>query len=111
MDMVKDFRQYEIYWISSDPTLGSEMAKNRPCVVVSPNEMNQFLRTLIIVPITSTIKNYPWRIDCMVSDRKGSIAIDQIKVVDRVRIGSKIGNLATVEITLLKDVLQKMLID
>lgn len=109
--MVKDFRQYEIYWISLDPTLGSEIAKNRPCVVVSPNEMNQFLRTLIIVPITSTIKNYPWRIDCMVSGRKGSIATDQIKVVDRVRVGSKIGNMATVEITLLKDVLQKMLID
>jgi len=48
MDMVKDFRQYEVYWISLNPTQGSEMAKNRPCVVVSPDEMNQFLRTLIL---------------------------------------------------------------
>lgn len=60
--MVKEIKQYEVYWISLDPTQGSEMTKTRPCVVVSPNEMNQFLRTLVIVPITSNIKTYPWRI-------------------------------------------------
>lgn len=109
--MVKDIQQYEVYWVSLDPTQGSEIAKNRPCIVISPNEMNQFLRTLIIVPITSTIKNYPWRVMCMVAGRKGSIATDQIKVVDRVRIGSKIGNLSAEEITAMKDVIQKMLID
>lgn len=109
--MVKDFRQYEVYWISLNPTQGSEMAKNRPCVVVSPDEMNQFLRTLIIVPITSTLKNYPWRVACMIADRKGSIAADQIKVVDKIRVGSKIGNLSAAEIIAIKEVVQKMLID
>ena len=108
--MVKEIRQYEIYWISLDPTIGSEMAKVRPCVVVSPNEMNQFLRTVIIVPITSTIKNYPWRINCLVANRPGSISTDQIKVVDTTRIGSKVGKLSDEEISALKEVFQKMLI-
>jgi mRNA interferase MazF len=109
--MVKNVQQYEVYWISLDPAQGSEMAKNRPCVIVSPDEMNQFLRTLIIIPITSTIKNYPWRMECLISDRKGSIATDQLKVIDRVRIGSKIGKLSTEEISELKGIMQKMLID
>jgi mRNA interferase MazF len=109
--MVKEILQYEVYWISLDPTVGSEIAKKRPCVVVSPNELNQFLRTVIIVPITSTIKTYPWRVDCLVADRKGAIATDQIKVVDKVRIGSKISALSKREIVALKEVMRKMLID
>ena len=108
--MVK-VHQYEVYWISLDPTQGSEMAKTRPCVVVSPDEMNEFLKTLIIIPITSTIKTYPWRISCIISNKQGSIATDQIKVIDRARIGSKIGKLSKNEIYLLKDALQKMFID
>jgi len=108
--MVK-IHQYEVFWISLDPTQGSEMSKTRPCVVVSPDEMNEFLRTLIIIPITSTIKAYPWRISCIISNKQGSIATDQIKVVDRARIGSKIGKLSKSEITLLKDTLHRMLID
>lgn len=109
--MVTDIQQYEIYWISLDPTKGSEMAKTRPCVVVSPNEMNQFLRTLVIIPITSTIKNYPWQTKCVISNKEGSVATDQIKVIDRARLGSKIGKLSKGEITTLKEVIQKMLID
>lgn len=107
--MVK-IHQYEVYWISLDPTQGSEMAKTRPCVVVSPDEMNEFLKTLIIIPITSTIKAYPWRMSCVISNKQGSIATDQIKVIDRTRIGSKISKLSKTEIGLLKDLLGKMLI-
>lgn len=109
--MVIDIHQYEVYWISLDPTQGSEIAKTRPYAVVSPDEMNQFLRTAVIIPITSTIKKYPWRVDCTISGREGSIATDQIKVVDKARIGGKIGKLSKTEISLLKDVIQKMLID
>lgn len=108
--MVK-IHQYEVYWISLDPTQGSEMAKTRPCVVISPDEMNEFLKTLIIIPITSTIKTYPWRISCIIDNKQGSMATDQIKVIDKARIGSKIGKLSKSEITFLKDALQKMLID
>jgi mRNA interferase MazF len=109
--MVKEINQYEVYWISLDPSQGSEMAKTRPCVVVSPNEINQFLRTVVIIPITSTIKVYPWRVPCVISSKEGSMAADQVKVVDKTRIGAKIGALSKSEITELKLVLQKMLID
>lgn len=109
--MVKEINQYEVYWISLDPSQGSEMAKTRPCVVVSPNEMNQLLRTVVIIPITSTIRNYPWRLQCKISDRQGSVATDQIKAVDRARIGTKISTLSKGEIVDLKDILQRMLVD
>jgi mRNA interferase MazF len=69
------------------------------------------LRTVIIVPITSTIKTYPWEVDCVVADRKGAMATDQIKVVDKARIGSKISALSKREIAALKEVMRKMLID
>lgn len=109
--MVKEISQYEVYWISLDPTQGSEIAKTRPCVIVSPNEMNQFLRTVVVIPITSTIRAYPWRVQCIISGKQGSMATDQIKVADKARIGSKMGALSESEIIALKDVLQRMLID
>jgi mRNA interferase MazF len=109
MDLVA--KQYEVYWISLDPTQGSEIAKTRPCVIVSPNDLNRSLRTVIIIPITSTIKKYPWRVDCLVQNKNGSIAADQIRVVDKTRLGSKIGSLAAAEIKELKQVLQEMLVD
>ncbi|MEJ7678887.1 MAG: type II toxin-antitoxin system PemK/MazF family toxin [Segetibacter sp.] len=109
--MVKDVQQNGDYWISLDPAQGSEMAKTRPCVVVSPDEMYQFLRTLVIIPITSTIKIYPWRVQCVISNRQRSVAADQMKVVDQNRLGSKIGKLSKAEITALKEVIKKMLID
>lgn len=104
-------KQYEVYWISLDPTQGSEIAKTRPCVVVSPDDLNRSLRTVVIIPITSTIKKYPWRIDCVVQNKNGSIAADQIRVVDKTRLGSKIGNLSVTEIKELKQILQQMLVD
>lgn len=104
-------RQYEVYWISLDPTQGSEIAKTRPCVVVSPDELNTSLRTVIIIPITSTVKKYPWRIDCTVQSKNGSIAADQIRVVDKTRLGSKISLLSPKEIKETKQVLQEMLVE
>lgn len=104
-------KQYEVYWISLDPTQGSEIAKTRPCVVVSPDDLNRSLRTVVITPITSTVKKYPWRVDCVVQNKNGSIAADQIRVVDKTRLGSKIGSLSVAEIKELKHVLQEMLVD
>ncbi len=73
--------------------------------------MNEFLKTIIVIPITSTIKTYPWRVECVVSGRNGSIATDQIKAVDRIRIGAKIGELSKKEIFSLKATMKQMLID
>jgi mRNA interferase MazF len=108
MDMVK---QYEVYWISLDPTQGSEIAKTRPCVVVSPNELNQHLRTVIVAPITSTIKEYPWRVKCQLNEKQGSIATDQVRAVDKVRLGKKVSQLNRFEIESLKKVLGQLFVE
>ena len=109
--MVKEINQYDVYWISLDPSQGSEMAKTRPCVAVSPNEINEFLRTVVIMPITSTIKDYPWRVPCVISNKAGAIVVEQIKTVDRTRIGAKIGTLSKSEVVMLKQIIQSMFID
>lgn len=103
--------QYDVYWISLDQTQGSEIAKTRPCVIISPNELNRYLRTVIVAPITSTIHKFPWRIDCQVSGKTGSIATDQIRTVDKTRLGGRMSRLSEQEINALKKVLKKMLVD
>ncbi|MCS2776649.1 type II toxin-antitoxin system PemK/MazF family toxin (plasmid) [Bacteroides fragilis] len=90
--------QYEVYWVELDPTRGGEMAKTRPCVVV----------TVVIVPITSTIRNYPYRVLCSVAGREGEIATDQIRTVDKSRLKRKIGDLNFSEIKRLREVFQQM---
>ena len=69
----------EIWLVSLEPTIGSEIRKTRPCIVVSPDETNKLLRTVIVAPLTSTIKNYPSRLSIVFKDRKSSIALDQIR--------------------------------
>jgi mRNA interferase MazF len=111
MDMVKAYDQYEVYWISLDPTRGSEISKTRPCVIVSPNELNQHLRTVIVAPVTSTLKDFPWRIACKIANKDGAIAADQIRTVDKTRLGARISKLSKQEIAGLKQVLWEMLIN
>ncbi len=88
MDMVNRF---DVYLVSLDPTLGSEIKKSRPCVVVSPNEMNKPLSTIVIAPMTSTLRGYPTRVRTTFQDRQGEIALDQIRAVDKARLYKKIG--------------------
>ena len=85
--------RFAIVLVELDPTRGSELQKNRPCVVVSPSEINARLRTVVIAPITSTIKNYPTRIKIDKENVRGSIALDQIRAIDKIRIVAKIGSL------------------
>ena len=87
MDMVKRF---EIYFIEFDPTKGSEINKTRPAVVISPDEMNEALNTVIVAPLTSTSKDYPSRVNCLVKSKKGQIALDQIRTIDKIRIKNKL---------------------
>lgn len=90
MDVVNP-RQFEVFLVSLDPTVGSEMRKTRPCIVVSPNEANAQLGTVVVVPITSSIRNYPSRVDLRFRDRNGQAAIDQIRSVDHARLIRKLG--------------------
>ena len=107
--MGQGINQYDVFWVSLDPTIGSEISKKRPCIIVSPDELNKHLRTVIIAPLTSTIKSYPWRVDCLVLDKKGSIALDQIRTIDKNRIGNVLGYLKQSEIERIKSVLMEML--
>jgi len=102
--------QYNAYWVSLDPTQGSEIAKTRPCIVVSPNELNDHLNTVIIVPLTSTLRNYPFRVQCVVTGKKGELAVDQIRTVDknRLKTSNSFGRLADNEIINLQNILFEM---
>ena len=105
MDVVKRF---EIYFVEFDPTKGSEINKTKPAVIISPNEMNEVLNTVIIAPLTSTMKNYPSRINCFVKDKNGQIALDQLRCVDKSRLKNQLSVLNKNEQNLVLEVLYKM---
>jgi mRNA interferase MazF len=79
-------RRGDVYWVDLDPTRGSEIEKTRPCVIVSPDELNQHLRTVLIAPLTTGGRPYPWRVECRVQDQQGRVALDQLRTVDRERL-------------------------
>ena len=91
-----------------DPTLGSETRKTRPCVVVSPDELNQHLRTVIVAPMTTGGSAYPWRIPCRFQNRSGFVAIDQLRTVDTERLVKRLGRLSSGSTTDVFDALQEM---
>lgn len=100
--------QFDIYWVNLNPTVGAEMQKIRPCVIVSPDELNQHLSTVVIIPITSAIHNYPYRVACQVNGRNGEIATDQIRTIDKSRLKSRISSLTPDEQIALQNVLRLM---
>lgn len=104
-------KQYEIYWVSLNPTQGSEINKTRPCVVISPNISNKHLNTVLIAPVTSTIRGFPMRIAILIKNKKGQVCFDQIRCVDKSRLSNKISVLSKNKIEELKGVLKEFLID
>jgi mRNA interferase MazF len=108
---MKMIEQYDLVLVNLDPTLGNEIKKTRPCVVLSPNEMNQFLNTIIVAPITSTSKPYPSRVPIKHKSATGWVVLDQIRTIDRMRIVKKMNGLTDKEIVQVKAVLQEMLVD
>lgn len=103
--------QYEVYLINLDPTVGHEIKKTRPCLVISPNEMNETIQTIIIAPMTTKSHTYPTRVDVKFQNKDGWIVLDQLRTVDRKRLIKKIGKINRKEVDLVKNVLQEMLID
>jgi len=83
--------RFDVYLINLDPTVGSEIQKTRPCLIISPDEMNQHIRTVILAPLTSTTKDYPTRINCKFERKKGQIVLDQIRTIDKARLIKKLG--------------------
>ncbi|HQD11783.1 MAG TPA: type II toxin-antitoxin system PemK/MazF family toxin [Chitinophagales bacterium] len=103
--------QYDIVLVNLDPTIGSEMKKTRPCVILSPDEMNRHLQTIVVAPMTSHSKPYPTRVEVKQKMTKGWIAIDQIRTIDRRRIVKRFESLSEKEIEHVKNVLRETFVD
>lgn len=84
-------KRFDVYLINLDPTLGREIKKTRPCLVISPDEMNEYISTVIVAPMTSRIRNYPTRVTCVFQGTKGQIVLDQIRTVNKIRLIKKLG--------------------
>ena len=106
-----EITQYQIILVNLDPTIGSEMKKTRPCVVISPDEMNKYLQTIIIAPITSSSKSYPTRVVLKNSKAKGWIVLDQIRTIDRQRVIKPLGILTEKEIFNVKSIIRETFVD
>ncbi len=104
-------KQYDIVLVNLDPTRGSEIRKTRPCVIISPDEMNKYLRTVIIAPITSASKAYPTRVPVNQSSVSGWIVIDQIHNIDKSRIIKRLDALSPAEIKHVKAVIKEAFVD
>ena len=91
-----------------DPTLGSEIRKTRPCLVVSPDELNEHLRTAIVAPMTTAGRAYPWRVACQFRRRSGFVALDQLRTVDAERLVKRVGRLSPETVTTVLRGLQEM---
>jgi len=98
----------EVYLIQLDPTRGSEIRKTRPCLVVSPNELNRHLRTVIVAPLTTGGHAYPWRVTCRFQNRAGFVAVDQLRTVDTKRLVNRLGRLAPSTVASVLTILQEM---
>lgn len=98
----------EVHLVRLDPTLGSEIKKTRPCLVVSPDELNQHLRTFIVAPMTTGGQAYPWRVPCRFQNRSGFVALDQLRTVDSERLVKRLGRLSAGTTTEVLDTLQEM---
>ena len=101
-------RRGEVYLVSLNPTQGSEMQKTRPCVVVSPDELNTALRTFIVAPMTTGGHAYPFRVACRFGGRTGHVVLDQIRTVDRKRLVRRLGRLSSNTLTQALVALQNM---
>ena len=104
-------KQYEIVLVNLDPTIGSEIKKTRPCLVISPKEMNKFLRTIVVAPMTSTSRPYPTRVPIVHNNKKGSAAIDQIRTIDKTRIIKVLGKISKEEVKNCKSVIRETFVD
>jgi mRNA interferase MazF len=108
MDLVDYPQRSQVWLVSLEPTKGSGIRKTRPCVIISPDETNRLLRTVIIAPLTTTVKNYPTRLSITFQNRQSSIALDQIRSVDKSRLLKQLGTIATDEYQLVANILVQM---
>ncbi len=106
-----EIKQYAIVLVNLDPTIGSEIKKTRPCAVLSPDEINKYLNTIVVAPMTTNLKAYPTRISIHHNGKEGMIAIDQIRTVDKTRIIKNYGHLTKSEIKNCKLIIKETFVD
>jgi mRNA interferase MazF len=87
-------KRFDVYLVNLDPTVGSEIKKTRPCLVISPDEMNRWIRTVIVAPMTTKGQSYPTRVPCEFQGKEGQIVLDQIRTVDKSRLARKLGRIS-----------------
>lgn len=90
-------KRFDVFLVNLDPTVGSEIQKTRPCVIVSPNEMNAYIATVIVAPMTSRGTSYPTRVACHFQGKAGQIVLDQIRTIDKTRLVKKLGQISPEE--------------
>jgi len=106
--MTEEIRRGDVFLVSLDPTRGGEIQKTRPCVIVSPDELNTSLRTFIIAPLTTGGHPYPFRVPCKFEGRAGYVVIDQIRTVDRERLVRRLGKISSSTLGRILAILQEM---
>ena len=106
--MVTAVKRFEVWLVNLDPTQGSEINKTRPCVVISPDELNQFLPTVTIAALTSAQRAYPSRVDCEFQGKAGQVALDHIRLVDKTRLVRRLGTLEAATAQAVCDQLQEL---
>lgn len=101
-------RRGEVFLIELNPTRGSEIRKSRPCVVVSPNDLNKYLRTFIVAPLTTGSHSYPFRVPCRFEGKSGHVILDQVRAIDRERLVRRLGKLSPTTMGRALSILQEM---
>ncbi len=86
-------KRFDVYLVNLDPTVGHEIKKSRPCLIISPDELNRYISTIIVAPMTTKGRTYPTRIPCIFQDKKGQIILDQIRTVDKSRLLKRLGKI------------------
>ena len=89
--MEMEMNRFDVFLVNLDPTIGHEIKKTRPCLIISPDEMNRFIATVIIAPMTSKGRDYPSRVDCTFRGIQGQIVLDQVRTVDKLRLVKRLG--------------------
>lgn len=106
-----ELKQYHVYLVNLDPTVGHEIKKTRPCLVISPDEMNRHLQTVMIAPMTTKSHDYPSRVALRFKGKDAWVVLDQIRTVDRGRLVKELGKLESRNVRNIKDVIREMLVD
>src|ERR1051325_4434721 len=86
-------KRFDVYLINLDPTIGSEIKKTRPCLIISPDEMNRYINTVIVAPMSTKGRAYPTRVGCKFQGKQGQVVLDQIRTVDKTRLVKKLGRI------------------